>query len=162
MGYATEPLEKLGRAARWVGTLMAGLSLILILASGVGDGPTLKSPRTLVVVSLVCLLPATLMVALSFPTQRGHLWAAVALLVVCLCQLPSVLLLSSSCVTWPLSAYFIARCVIALPEVRFQLRAARRQHYAARGFDPLPIAPTHATPQPPPASLKPSPRPRPH
>jgi hypothetical protein len=92
--------------------------------------------------------------------------------VICFFQIPSVILFTASCFTLVATAYFLARCLIALPEIRFQLRAARRT-YRGHGFEPIPVArpageaavsaveSIPARPpviQPPPKSLKPSAR----
>jgi hypothetical protein len=171
MPYAAEPLYRLGSTARGVGIVMAGLSLITFAALLQHPSPQTRD-RTMWVVAIFGLMPALSMIALSFPTQRGHLWAAIALVVICFFQLPSMLLFSGSCYTLLATGYFLARCMIALPEIRFQLRAARRT-YRGHGFEPIPITRTadeaaasgiESNParspviQPPPKSLKPSAR----
>jgi hypothetical protein len=146
---------------------MVALSVISVLVALQQPSPQLRN-TSLIVVVFFSLLPALLLIGLSFPTQRGHLWAAIALVAICFCQLPSMLVFSGSCWTLLATAYFLARCMIALPEIRFQLRAARRT-YHGRGFEPIPIAKTAAEAaasgdeatfvqppsiQPPPKSLK--------
>src|SRR5205823_711168 len=128
--------------------------------------------RGIWVVVIFGLMPSLCMIALSFPTQRGHLWAAISLVVICFFQIPSMMLFNGSCFMLVATAYFLARCLIALPEIRFQLRAARRT-YRGHGFEPIPIAKTAGEApasgveanagrppiiQPPPKSLKPSAR----
>jgi hypothetical protein len=157
MPYANDALYRLGGTARSVGVLMLVFSSgIFLLATNHRD----TRPRDLVLIAAFGMLPPALMIALSFPVRRGRIWAACAMLAACALQLPTMLLFSAACYGQIFIAYFVARCLIAWPEIRFQLRAARRTHgdqrrsranaaAAAQTPERRPVI------QPPPKSLKP-------
>jgi hypothetical protein len=173
MAYASDPLYRLGIVARNAGVVVAGMSVVGIFGA-LYNPERVADPKTAYYIAIFGLAPATLMVVLSFPARRGHLWAVISLLLVSLWQLPSLLYLSCGCCFSWVPAYFIAQCVISMPEVTFQIRAARRQRRGygdgqGHGFEPImdarpnadgaspmtPPPPPRSTPVPPPRSLKP-------
>jgi hypothetical protein len=174
MAYASDSLYHLGRTSRWVGALMGLLNLILIvvLVFDPIDKPNRQTVNAAIAIAFLGVLPGLLMFVLSFPVQRGNIWASAALVGACLWQLPMIILFTrfcGACVGSLMSAYLVVRVILAVPEIRFQFRAARRRKYELqRGFEPLmqPVAPAGAatdipanTPRPPPKSLKPNTRP---
>lgn len=169
MAFASEPLYKLGRTARYIGPMVAAVGLILLAV--VVPGLSRPSPdRTGQIigaaVGLNAFLSGLAMLLLSYPVERGRLWACVTLVSLCMLQIPAMILFSGAAFSALLSVFLIARCMIAIPEIRFQLRAKRRSYAVPVGGDApagataksggvTPVASTSpATPQPPPKSLK--------
>jgi hypothetical protein len=92
------------------------------------------------------VVPALLLFALSFAVERGKIWAGPALVLVCVAQIPGIVFCGGCFAVLP-SAYLLARCLVAWPEITFQIRAARRNRAArGRGFEAVPAAATTTTP----------------
>jgi hypothetical protein len=88
------------------------------------------------------VVPALLLFVLSFAVERGKVWAGPMLVLVCVGQVPGIMFCGGCFAILP-SAYLLARCLVAWPEITFQIRAARRKRAArGRGFEPVPAGTT--------------------
>jgi hypothetical protein len=143
MAYVSEPIDNLARTARNMAILTgcAGLVGAAGIAYMIANDSTPEritfGIRMFLATSLV---PAVLLFVLSFAVGRGKVWAGPALVLVCVAQLPGSLYCGGCFAILP-SAYLLARCLIAWPEITFQIRAARRNRAdRRRGFEPVPAA----------------------
>ena len=158
MPYITEPLRGLARTSILVGIANCSLGLMFTLFAVAGWLEN-DDPRRLWIVYWtvpLAIVPGAAVIFVGWRLHKGHFWAAVVLVVLALIEAFKLLLfliLFGLCgaVMSLLPGALIVRVALAIPEIRFQLRARRRAN-APRGFEP--IMPPGERPKPPPRSLK--------
>jgi len=179
--YVTEPVRGLTRTATAIGWGNVIVGVIACLALSFAYGETGR--RAYVVLSYWALgvlsLPGAALLLLAWRTNRGSLPAAIALVTLGFVEGAKFFLVTIPLIPFMFrlmirtggdwrTAFFPAalliNCSLALSEVRFQLRAQRRNaRMVSQGFQPViqvtaPAArPAHAM-RPPPARLKPDSR----
>jgi hypothetical protein len=145
MAYVSEPLFNLARTARHMAVLMGSLGVVGILVIIAGDKSQGRVTDLIKMFLVTSVIPASLIFMLSFAIDRGKTWAGPMMVLVCIGQVPGMVFCGGCLAVMP-SAYLLARCMIAWPEMMFQIRAARRNRAdRRRGFEPVPAAaPTSA------------------
>jgi hypothetical protein len=137
MAYVSEPLSNLARTARHMAVLTGSLGVVAISIIFAGDRSQGRVTDGIKMFLVTSVIPASMIFMLSFAVDRGKIWAGPMLVLVCIGQVPGFAFCGGCLAIIP-SAYLLARCLIAWPEMMFQIRAARR-HRADRhrGFEPV-------------------------
>ncbi len=167
----SDPLRGLAKTSIGVG--VGNILLCIFILVGIlmmEDQREAPSVFRLFIFICIIVVPALLMVVLGFVLLSGRLWAAIALTAVSFIEVLKQILIFGLLIGavggaggWRLMilpAILLVRCAIAIPEIRFQLRA-RRRTYGPRGFEPVALHTPRSVPSVlPPRGLKPDARPR--